>query len=63
MVRWFVRSELRLVSSRKDRAVDHRSLEDVVVVLSHGTDHCSRIVCISPCQGENLQSCDPADTE
>ena len=42
MVRWFMRSGLRLVSSRKDeqdRAVDHRSLEDTVVVVSHGTDH------------------------
>jgi hypothetical protein len=66
MVRWFTRSELRLVASRKDeqdRAVDHKSLEDAVV-MSHGTDH-SLGLCMS-LSNENLrclQSCDPADTE
>ena len=50
MVRWFTRSELRLVASRKDerdRAVDHKSLEDAVV-MSHGTDHSLGLLC--PCQ-------------
>lgn len=66
MVRWFIRSELRLISSREDeqdRAIDHRSLEDVVVVIvvSHGTDHCVYVT-LSRKNLKCLQSCDPADT-
>ena len=51
MVRRFIRSELRLVTSKKDeqdREVDHTQPRGAVAVMSHGTDH--SLGCMSPCQ-------------